>query len=134
MNNRAAKVRGSCGEDFAARWLESKGYRVLARNYHTRQGELDIVAEKEGVLAFVEVKTRAKNALISGAEAVTPEKQRRIIAAALAFAEEPDFAACVALQPRFDVLEITVLADRRCRVRHLTAAFDLSEQITGLSM
>ena len=69
-NERAALV-GKAGEDFVAQYLKSKGYIIIKRNWRdSRFGELDIVAENRECIAFVEVKTRQKNSLVSGAEAV----------------------------------------------------------------
>ena len=47
---------GKAGEDHIARWLEKRGYHILARNYHSRFGEIDIIAQQGPYLAFVEVK------------------------------------------------------------------------------
>ena len=49
---------GKAGEEHIARWLESQGYEILARNFHSRYGEIDIVAQRPPYIAFVEVKAR----------------------------------------------------------------------------
>ena len=49
---------GKAGEEHIARWLESQGYEILARNFHSRYGEIDIVAQRPPYIAFVEVKPR----------------------------------------------------------------------------
>ena len=69
---------GKLGEDLAVAELERRGYAITARRYRTRCGEIDIVAESEGVLVFVEVKARADDEFGTAAEAVTPWKQRRL--------------------------------------------------------
>ena len=75
-----AKVSGgAAGEILAARYLIEKGYRLLATNYRSRFGEVDIVAENERFLVFVEVKTRGENAYFEPREAVTAAKQQKII-------------------------------------------------------
>ncbi|MEG1774632.1 MAG: YraN family protein, partial [Oscillospiraceae bacterium] len=74
---------GVRGEQFAACMLLGDGYEILARNYRTRRGELDLVAKKGDTLAFIEVKTRSARSLGSPASAVTPAKQRCLIRAAL---------------------------------------------------
>ena len=61
-----------------ARWYESRGYDVLARNWRVRDGELDLVVAKSGVLVFCEVKSRSSGAFGSPAEAVTASKQARL--------------------------------------------------------
>jgi putative endonuclease len=90
---------GKKGEDFAAAALAQKGYTVLARNYHSRFGEVDIIASDKENICFVEVKTRREKSMVGAAQAVTPAKQRKIIMTALLYLQE---TGC-ALQPRFDV-------------------------------
>jgi len=70
---------GRAGEEAAAVFLAGQGYQILARNVRFRGGEIDLVAEKTGVLVFVEVKTRASLGFGTAAEAVTPQKQRQLI-------------------------------------------------------
>ena len=65
---------GGIGEDLAEAHLRNKGWRVLARNYRVRGGELDIVGFRSGVLAFFEVKTRTTSTFGTPAEAVDVEK------------------------------------------------------------
>jgi putative endonuclease len=94
--------RGKPGEDYAAEILRGLGYRLLRRNYSCRFGEIDIIAAKGDIIAFVEVKTRRPGGMVSGVEAVTPAKQRRIVAAALIWMKITDCD----LQPRFDILSV----------------------------
>jgi putative endonuclease len=114
----AAFRTGLSAEGRAAAYLMVKGYRILARRFRTPYGEIDIVARRRNLLAFVEVKARAD--LDEAAYAVTPRQQRRIIDAAqawlMAHPEHADFDL------RFDVM---LIAPRRLP-RHLLAAFDAS--------
>ncbi len=109
----------------AARYLETKGYAIVGMGYTTRYGEIDVIAENGEFVAFVEVKTR-KNACIAEArEFVSPEKQRRVAAAASLWLAEYEGAK----QPRFDVIEI--YADRgtetkRPLIRHIENAFEVN--------
>jgi putative endonuclease len=83
MGDDAARKRlGASGERLAAGWLEARGYRILARNWRCAYGEIDLIAERErdGALAFVEVKTRRGERLGAPEEAITPAKRRRLIA------------------------------------------------------
>jgi putative endonuclease len=61
-----------------ARWYQSRGYEVLARNWRVREGELDLVVAKDGVVAFCEVKSRSSDAFGQPFEAVTLTKQTRL--------------------------------------------------------
>ena len=93
---------GRMGEDYAARWLLERGYRLVFRNYHSRYVEIDLIAQKDQVLAFIEVKTRNQDAIAAPCEWVTPAKRRRLIKTALLYLQENPSR----LQPRFDVVEI----------------------------
>jgi putative endonuclease len=73
---------GALGEEAAAALLQSRGYRIVARNHRCRLGEVDLIVEKGEILAFVEVRTRATAAFGGPEETVTLRKQRRVIAAA----------------------------------------------------
>jgi putative endonuclease len=75
----AARVaRGKWAEDLVSRWYEQNGYRIVARNWRCKRGELDVVACKDGVLVVCEVKARASNAFGTPAEAVTLAKQLKV--------------------------------------------------------
>lgn len=77
MNRRSET--GLLGENLACSYLEQQGYSILCRNFRcSRLGELDIVAEKDGVLTFVEVKTRTSSRYGKPREAVTVNKQKKI--------------------------------------------------------
>lgn len=76
---------GDFGERVAAAHLEAKGYRVLATRFRVREGEIDIVAQRDGVVAFVEVKTRRGDAMGTAIEGVGARKARRLLVAAEAF-------------------------------------------------
>jgi putative endonuclease len=69
---------GRAGEDLAAGWYEAHGYEVLARNWRCREGELDIVARRDRLVVFCEVKARTSEAFGLPAEAVGPLKQARL--------------------------------------------------------
>ena len=114
----AAFRTGLSAESRAAAYLMAKGYRILAKRFRTPYGEIDIVARRRNLLAFIEVKARAS--LDEAAFAVTPRQQARIIAAAqawlMAHPEHADFDL------RFDAM---LIAPRHLP-RHLLAAFDAS--------
>ena len=109
---------GREAEEQAARFLARRGWRVLDRNVRGGRGELDIVARKGEMLAFIEVKRRDRRE--DGLLAVHADKQARLRSAAQAWlARHPD---CAALACRFDL--ILVRPGRfRARIEHLTDAF-----------
>ena len=114
----AAFRTGLSAESRAAAYLLAKGYRILARRFRTPYGEIDIVARRRSLIAFVEVKARA--GLDEAAFAVTPRQQARIINAAQAWLmTHPEHAE---FELRFDV----ILIAPRHLPRHLLAAFDAS--------
>ena len=104
---------GRAGEAAAEAHLRSEGYRILARNYRTREGEVDIIAWDGDVVAFVEVKTRRSPTMKFGApeESLTRAKQAHLIAAAQAYLAEN---ALLDADWRIDVLAVEL--DRAGRV------------------
>jgi len=114
----AAFRTGLSAEARAAALLIAKGYRILAKRFRTPHGEIDIIARKRSLVAFVEVK--ARGSLDDAAYAVTPRQQQRIIDAAQAWLmAHPDHAE---FELRFDA----ILVAPRSLPRHLMAAFDAS--------
>ncbi len=81
------RALGELGERLAAEHLLAKGYRIRERNFRTAAGEIDIVAEAGGVLAFVEVKCRRGSSMGTAAESLSPAKQRRMVEMAEAYGQ-----------------------------------------------
>lgn len=79
MNKRKT---GTVYEEKAAAYLKDRGYRILEKNYRCPLGEIDLIAEEDGYLVFIEVKYRRTSRLGTGEEAVNVKKQRRILNAA----------------------------------------------------
>lgn len=114
---------GKRGEDAAARYLRLNGYEILERNWTCRFGEADIIArDEEGVLCFVEVKTRRSIEAGIPEEAVTPDKQRRYEKVALCYLVESDCDDGMGV--RFDAIGICVTGNRRALLRHHKGCFD----------
>jgi putative endonuclease len=100
---RLAERRGRRAETLAAWWLRLKFYRILARDYRLALGEVDLIARRGHVLAFVEVKRRSE--LADGLEAVSARQRRRVGRAALAYiGQNPKLST---LELRFDVVVVT---------------------------
>lgn len=109
---------GLSGEEQAAQYLIKQGYTVLERNFTCRGGELDIVArDPQGVLVFVEVKSRNNTRFGAPEEAITPAKVRSLLTAARYYCMQHK---CFGQNMRFDVIAIL-----RGSVRHIPNAFGL---------
>ena len=109
------------GENFAAKVLKKAGYKIICRNFDVGFAEIDLVAEKKGIIAFVEVKQRKSTAFGLPCQAVGPEKQRKIRRAAEYYLMKNKTEK----QPRFDVMEIYGVTDgkEKPRARHIENAF-----------
>lgn len=94
---------GTRGEDLAARLLEDRGFRILQRNWRRPEGEVDLVAEDDGVLVFVEVRSRTGDEHGHPLETVNKQKQRRLVRAARLYLQE---SAMHWNETRFDVVGI----------------------------
>lgn len=96
---------GSIGENMAADYLKSTGFKIIARNYRCgRLGEIDIIAVENEFLCFIEVKTRTSNLYGSPIEAISYEKRRKIISVAWSYIKQNSMNGA---NMRFDVVEIT---------------------------
>jgi putative endonuclease len=111
---------GTLGEQAAAASLESLGYQVLHRNYRCRGGELDIICETNGILVFVEVKTRTSAQFGLPEESVTIAKRRRLRRLALEYLQREGRRARAL---RFDVISVAMADGRVGELRHLVNAF-----------
>ena len=94
---------GKAGEDLAADFLCKRGYRIIARNYRTRSGEIDIIAQDGNTVCFVEVKMRCQTQYGSPEESVSRLKQRHMARVAIYFLKDRDLLESPS---RFDVVSI----------------------------
>jgi putative endonuclease len=117
----AKEAVGAHGERVAVRHLEDAGYAVLARNWRSRAGELDVVATRDGVVVFVEVKTRRSGAYGPPALAVTPLKAARLRLLAAEWLTATSFGTSVPV--RFDVVSVVVPRSGAAVVEHVEGAF-----------
>ncbi|MBW2184979.1 MAG: YraN family protein [Deltaproteobacteria bacterium] len=112
---------GRWGEQQAVRYLKRRLYRIIETNYRAPTGEIDIIARRGKMLAFVEVKTRSGIQCGEAVEAVNARKQRQIIRTAQWYLAKHGQSS---LQPRFDV--IAIQADETSHdLKHLKDAFSL---------
>lgn len=114
------KELGRRGEEAAARFLERRGYDIVARNWTCPFGEVDIVARDAATLVFTEVKTRSNCEKGLPEDAVGPEKRRKYEKLAAAFLQDYD---AVDLRVRFDVVALLIIAPDRALIRHHIDAF-----------
>lgn len=110
---------GLDGEVLAAAYLQERGYELLAANYRYAHREIDLVMQKDGLVVFVEVKTRSRSALTDGPSAVDRRKQMFLYSAAAKFMRQWDRNEDV----RFDILLVEVFPGGKRVVEHLEGAF-----------
>ena len=113
---------GRRGENAAARYLQRRGYIIVARGQRGQVGELDLVAVQDRTVVFVEVKTRASHDAGHPADAVDQKKQERLTRVALAYLKRHDLLECKA---RFDVIAITWPDSKKAPlIEHIQNAFE----------
>ncbi len=119
------RIIGRRGEDRAAQYLRRRGYRILARNWRCRLGEIDLIALDGDTLVFVEVKTRRGDVFGAPELAVTPRKQRQLTKAALSFIMSRKLGH---LPGRFDVVAIRHTAQGE-EITYLPGAFEVTPPV-----
>ena len=122
MGGNDARMLGRWGEGLVASDLRSNGWLILASGFQCRMGEIDLIAQKDEFLIFVEVKLRKNADFGTAAEFVGPEKQRKLRAAAEFFLQKNP----TELQPRFDVAEVYApqgISTRKPQIHYIENAF-----------
>lgn len=112
---------GDEAESRVCELLESKGYRIIDRNAAYRFGEIDVIAEHQGVVCFVEVRMRATGGFGSPAATVSFAKQRKVVRAAMLYLQRERVLGKVAV--RFDVVAV-VGRGAKAVLEHIPNAFD----------
>ncbi len=111
---------GQQGETFAASFIEKKGYRIVARNFRSGKGEIDLIAwAPEGALVFIEVKTRALDGFGGPEESVDKKKQDMIARTAGSYMEEIGHEGEI----RFDIISVLLRGGQVKDIRHAEDAF-----------
>jgi putative endonuclease len=118
----ARQELGKVGEAIAARWLRRRGWRVVAERFRSGHRDVDLIVERDGTVAFIEVKTRRRTAFGDPIEAVSWRKRRELIRSAMVWA---DRFGPPGVSYRFDVVGV-VVAGRDAKIRHVENAFSLS--------
>jgi putative endonuclease len=122
----ARKSFGDRAEEFAANFLKENGYKIICRNYKTRLGEVDIIAQDNDTVCFIEVKARKSGRFGTGAESVSALKQRQVSKAALIFLKEKRLLNNKA---RFDVVSLDY-SSGKAEAELIKNAFELSPDFT----
>ncbi|MCR4336690.1 MAG: YraN family protein [Candidatus Omnitrophica bacterium] len=117
-----SKVMGADGEGLAVEFLKRRGYRILERNFRTRLGEIDIIGEDQGVLCFIEVKTRNGTAYGRPVEAVSFFKQQKLSRMALIYLSRTQRMNQMC---RFDIVGIDMKDSVSPAIELLQNAFDV---------
>ena len=119
---KTSKLAGAWGEALAAEFLRKKRYKIIAAGYHSRFGEIDLIAQDRKYLIFVEVKLRKSAGFAKAMDYVDRRKQDRIrVTASMYLSQNP-----TKLQPRFDVVEIYApdgTETVKPEIRHMEDAF-----------
>jgi putative endonuclease len=118
------KITGDIGEKKVCKYLKKNGCKILDRNYRTNFGEIDIVAECNGYILFVEVKTRGINSRYSPALAVTPDKQMKIMRTAHFYLREHSCHKKI----RFDIAEVIHSNNKVININYIKNAFSQGGQ------
>lgn len=114
---------GDIGENAVCEFMTKNGYEILERNFTIRGGEIDIIARKNDIIAFVEVKSRKSNSLVSGEEAITKSKKAHIIKTAETYFNKlSNPCNC-----RFDVAVVEIADNRVIKLKYYVSAFDASK-------
>ena len=122
----SSQALGRQGEQIVGVFLERHGYRILARNYRCRLGEIDLIAQHDSVIAFVEVRTRRGSVFGPPELSVDRRKQQRLIRTALDYLSKHRCGQCAF---RFDVAAIEVDSRDLAKLRYIENAFVPDEEV-----
>lgn len=119
--------KGSLGEQAAERFLRRRGYKLLARNFASKRGEIDLIFRDQDCMVFVEVKTRTGESWSRPAAAVDADKRKNICKTALDYLKKLHFPRC---KIQFDIVEVLLDDEEHVdEVRHLPNAFPMTEPL-----
>lgn len=116
-----ARALGAQGEALARQYLIKQGYDIVASNWSTRFGEIDIIARSNGILVFVEVKTRRSRNTESALAGITPAKHERLVKAVYQYLHEQEMDEATW---RIDAIAIALESGRRPIIDHVEDVFD----------
>lgn len=114
---------GNKAEWYVCSYLISHGYNIIKRNYTIKGGEIDIIASKDDIISFVEVKARRNDSIITAYEAINKGKMTRIIKTSEDFIIKNE----ILLQPRFDVAVVALVNGKMSEINYIENAFNKSD-------
>lgn len=117
-------INGQLGEKITYEWLKRKKYNVIAKNYQSEYGEIDLIAIKGCYICFVEVKLRSEECGYSPKESVSLAKQKKIIKTAISFLKKHPCK----YQPRFDVSEVVKKTAGDFKIEYISDAFSVGDE------
>lgn len=117
-------INGQLGEKITYEWLKRNKYNVIAKNYKSEYGEIDLVAVKDNYVCFVEVKLRSEGCGYSPRESVNLSKQKKIIKTAISFLKKHPCE----YQPRFDVSEVVKGTNGDFNIEYIKDAFSVGDE------
>lgn len=120
---------GADKETFALNYMKRKGYRLWDRNFHCREGEIDLVFNRDSLIVFVEVKSRSSKKFGMPYEAVTAAKRRKIIRAAERYLYERGLLE--GWDIRYDIISILAPKNQTPQIEHFEDAFRVEEELQG---
>ncbi len=113
------RKKGKGAEEIAEKFLIQKGYKILEKNYYFERGEIDIIAEDNGVIVFVEVKSRSSAEYGEPEDSITPSKRKQLKKVAAGYFYEKEL---LNVEARFDVVSIK-WQEGKAVIEHLENAF-----------
>ena len=116
--------RGRIGELAAAEYLQSRGLKLLVRNFVSKRGEIDLVMKDDDCLVFTEVKTRSSEKWTRPAAAVNQKKRRHLSMTALDYLKSIKNPK---VKVRFDIVEVLLKQETVREIRHLPNTFEMEE-------
>jgi len=114
---------GKSAEDMAEQMLRKKGYRILERNFRVAGGELDLIADDQGILVFIEVKARRGQDFGGAPYAITARKKQQIIKLASCYLSQRDL---INQHCRFDAILVVGTNEHSPQLTHIEQAFEVS--------
>ncbi len=114
-----SELIGVYGEHLAAKYLREEHYDIKSANFKTYTGEVDLIAEKNGVLCFIEVKTRQIGGMTSPADAVNAHKQKNVRSAASVYLNR----WAKTQNHRFDIIEVFLEGEELEKINHIKNVF-----------